>query len=53
MRLPSGIEIKVTMLQEVAEMASDLLVISTTSGSKDTISWVALTSPCHNSSKIS
>ena len=48
----SGSEINAAILQEVTEIASDLLVISTTSGSRETTSWTALTSPCHNSSNL-
>ena len=49
MRLPSGREIKVATLQEVAEIASDLPVISITSKSRVTIRWIAFSSPSHSS----
>lgn len=42
----------VVRLQEVDEIANDLLVISTTSGSSEAIRCRALISPCINASKV-
>jgi hypothetical protein len=42
----------VVRLQEVDEIANDLLVISTTSGSREAIRCRALISPSINASKV-
>jgi len=52
MRLLRGIATRVVRLQEVDEIANDLLVISTTSGSSEAIRWKALISPSLNASKV-
>ena len=53
MRLPSGKQIMEARRAEVTEIISDLPAISITSGSKVTISSIALSSPSHNSVNIS
>jgi hypothetical protein len=49
MTVASGKHIRTAMVEEVADMASDLPAIAMTSGSKDTINFRAVTRPSQSS----